>query len=267
MQLWTVKHAYSLIPAMLIALGISILLGYLLRNKDKKIKIIPIQITIAIMVVLEITKQLVNVVQKKWDGYDFPLHYSSLCLYLGTAYAFFTYNKEGKVAKFINSFFNVYLGVMFTFMVVYPEIVYPDYFVDLFFKEFTPFHSIFYHDLCVLVFFMMLCLQMMKVDFKSDVFSSLIGTLGYGIIEAIPANVFKVNFNNLYYSGVPAVNNLRLSWNESMGFFGQLLYIILYMIVMCVFVFISFWVYKFCVFITDKIIDHFHQRKLAKEAE
>lgn len=253
MELWTFKHLITLLPSMIIMLAISILVGYLLRNKSKNIKMIPIYVLIGLLILSEIGKQIFYISTNSWILYYIPLHYSSLCLFLGSAYIFYSWNKENKVARFFNSFFYTYLAVMFVFMCVYPNIVYSTDAIDGFFKDYGMFHQVFYHGLVIFIFFMMLTLNLIELHPKRDCLSLILGTLGYALIEAVVGNILKTNYNNLYYSGVGFVENIRLQLNDSLGFFGQLIYILAYTCVMLLFVFICYWAYKGIVLARDKI--------------
>ena len=60
MQLWAPEHVKTLLPTLVVMLGISVLLHVLLKHKSLRVRLIPIQIIAVILVVLEIFKQVIS---------------------------------------------------------------------------------------------------------------------------------------------------------------------------------------------------------------
>ena len=88
MQLWSMEHVKTLLPALGVFLLISILLRLWLKEKPWQVRMIPIQVVAAILVLLEIGKQAVSF-SRGYDLYHIPLHFCSLVLFTLPAFAFY----------------------------------------------------------------------------------------------------------------------------------------------------------------------------------
>ena len=98
MQLWTLDHAKTLLPAvavmLLIALGLRIWLG----KKSLKVRMIPLQIATCVLLLLEVGKQVLSL-QRGYDLYHLPFHYCSLFLFVMPVMAFY----RGKYRQQVNA--------------------------------------------------------------------------------------------------------------------------------------------------------------------
>ena len=88
MELWSSAHVKTLLPALAVMLILSIILRILLRKKDLKIRMIPVQIIAVLLLLLEVGKQAVSF-SRGYDLYHIPLHFCSLLLFTLPAMAFY----------------------------------------------------------------------------------------------------------------------------------------------------------------------------------
>ena len=95
MGLWTETHFWGVVPALIIFAGIAVLLGFLLKDKEKTKTWILRGLAIFI-IILEIAKQVTSLA-KGYNLYHLPFHYCSMFLYLLPLHAF----SFGKFKKYI----------------------------------------------------------------------------------------------------------------------------------------------------------------------
>lgn len=218
--MWSKLHLITLLPALVVFGLLAWLIGYLLRNKSEKIRMIPIQIIAIILIVLEIIKQAYCII----DGYDLyaiPLHFCSLFLYLFPAMAFY----NGKHKDSIRIWTLLSCMILFCGMLVGPTLIYGVGSLEGFATNFLSFHTVTYHNLVLFGLFLIIALRLFKTNTKRDLLTILFGYLSYGIIAGSMAQILKTNFNNFYQSNIPFVENIRLVVVENLGWFGQFLYV------------------------------------------
>ena len=87
MELWTAEHAKTLLPAVAVMILIAGILRPVLK-KDEKIRMIPIQILTCVLLVMEVGKQVLSLVQG-YDLYCLPFHFCSLFLYVMPVMSFY----------------------------------------------------------------------------------------------------------------------------------------------------------------------------------
>ncbi len=236
MELWTKQHLITLLPATIVMIGVAILLAYLFRNKDEKIKMIPIQVIAVLIVLLEIGKQVVSLV-KGYDLYHIPLHFCSLFIFFLPLFAFY----KGKGSEFISSFTVTACTMMALLFLVYPNIIYSGDNVIHFFKDYFSFHTVMFHNLVLFAFILIIALKLYKFNTKKDIISLVVGFLSYCIIAAAMAQILKTNFNNFYQCNIPpiaaVVDNIKASIGVALG---QIIYVVIVIIVNMAVAFLSY---------------------------
>ena len=75
MVLWTPQHAKTLIPAIIVMLILALVLRKCLLQKDWHKRMIPVQIIAALLILLELGKQIYSF-RVGYDLYHIPLHLS-----------------------------------------------------------------------------------------------------------------------------------------------------------------------------------------------
>ena len=151
MKLWTISHVWQLLPTLAICAILAILIGHWLKNKDEKIRMIPIQIISVVLVVLEIAKQIYGLCTG-YNLYWIPLHYCSLFVYLLPLFAFW----RGKGKGFIRGVTVACCSALMLFLLVYPELIYGEGHILAFGKDFYATHTVLFHNLVPFAFFLIL---------------------------------------------------------------------------------------------------------------
>ena len=221
--MWTKTHLITLFPSLLIYLIIAIGLRFWLINKDKKIKMIPVHIITILLIGLEITKQIKSII----NGYklnDLPLYYCSLFLYIYLALSLY----KGKHRDSITIQAVVAGLTLLGVMVIMPSIVYSEGAIKNMFHDFDDFHTVAYHNIVLLGTFIIISLKLFNFNFKNDLLITIVFYISYCVIAAPIAILLKENFNQFDHNTVTAIENIRLSLIEKLGYsWGQSIYALL----------------------------------------
>ncbi|MBR5899943.1 MAG: YwaF family protein [Clostridia bacterium] len=220
MGLWTKEHFITIIPAFIVMIIVGLLLGRLLKDKDEKVKFLPLQIISVILLALEFMKQGYNA-KGGYDLYALPFHYCSLFLYLLPLHSFY----RGKYRKAVNSATLGCLASLFLFMLVMPDIVYSANNIKECFKNFGSFHTVIFHNLVCLYFVLTLSLKLYEFNVKKDLKVMAIFLAIYVVIATILSLSLKVNFHNLYKCNLGMVEDIRLAMVGAIGFAGHMIYV------------------------------------------
>lgn len=198
--------------ALVIIVGITIILYYLLRNKNENIRRIPLIIISVILLVLELIKQIINVVEgySKWA---IPLHFCSLFLYFYPLASFF----KGKVGEFGKTMSFVCASLFILLFYINPTSIIGGSCQNIF-ADFGTFHTFTYHHLIILFYLIMLTQKLFKPD-KFCYLYAIIGLSIYALVAIPAANILDINFCNLLHSNIPFMESLR-------GMAGQVIYLI-----------------------------------------
>lgn len=236
MELWTKEHLVTLLPATIVMIGVAILLAYLMRNKDRKIKMLPIQIISVLIVGLELGKQILSLVEGYWLYY-LPLHFCSLFIFLLPVFAFY----NGKWSEQINSFTVSALAMMSLLFLVYPGIIYSGSEVVDMFSNYFSFHTVVFHNLVLFAFILIIALKLYDFKTSRDIKCLLFGFLTYCAIAAVMAQVLKTNFNNFYTCNIPGLTEVVNGIKANIGnTAGQLIYVSIVIVANIAFAFLSY---------------------------
>ena len=88
MNLWTFEHTITLIPTILIMILITFVLNFFIGDKPLKVRLLPFQVLAVILVISEIIKQVLSVIQG-YNLYYIPLHVCSLFIFLIPLFGFY----------------------------------------------------------------------------------------------------------------------------------------------------------------------------------
>lgn len=235
MGLWTLNHFYAIVPAFIIFAGIAILLGFLLKNKDEQTKLLPLRIIAVAILLLEFSKQAISI-SRGYDLYHLPFHYCSLFIYLLPLHAF----SFGKLKKCIDGITFASCASLFLFFLIVPTILYPEGAITNVANNFFDFHTVAFHHLVVLYLFVAIALKQFKLSFKRDFPIIAIILSAYVIIATILSYTLKVNFQNLRTCNLEAIEGIRLSITEAIGWFGQAIYVFLIFILTTLFGYLAY---------------------------
>ena len=205
--------SWTMVGTFVAAVLIAFLLWAILRKKDIKYRTIPLMVITAIMLILEVVKQIISI-KAGYSWWMFPMHFCSLFLYIYPLAVF----AKGKIKDFGLTMAFVCSLLMFVFFYINP--------IDIIglspehvFSDFYSFHTFIYHHLVILFLFASLLLNVYNINRRSFV-HVLIGFTIYGVVAVSLAHALNVNFCNLLTSNIPFMESLRQS-------VGQILYTII----------------------------------------
>lgn len=204
-----------IIPILIvILLFIAVVLGVLLRNKDDKIKNIPLLVITVLILLLEITKQILSIVDGSYSSWTVPLHFCSLFIYFFPIATMCKgrFQKFGQTMAFVSS---CWLLILFYFN---PTSVLGDACNNIF-GNFYNFHTIAYHHLAMLYALICISLRVPKLDKFSFLYVA-IGITAYAAVALPVAHIFSTNYCNMLESNISFMESFRIEH-------GQILYTIL----------------------------------------
>lgn len=250
MNFWTKEHALLLLPAFAIMIALSALIAHFLKDKDEKYKMIPIQIIAVILVVLEIIKQIYYIVRP--EGYDFfavPAHFCSLALFFLPIFAFY----KGEYKKQIASFTFLCCSVITVFMFICPTLEFGASHIGNYTKSIRSFHTVTFHLLACFAFFLIVALKLYDYDTKRDVklIPSWMGI--FCIISSSVSQILQTNFNNFLACSMGFGETIRLSMISSIGWVGQVIYIVIIAALNIGFSYASYWIVRGAIALAKKV--------------
>ena len=152
------------------------------------------------------------------------------------------YDKKG--SDIINAFACTVCVSLLLFLTVYPNLIYSAGNIDNFFTNYFDFHTVFFHNLVLFEFFLIIGLNLYSTNGKRYTKQVVIAAFFYAVIAAITAQVLKTNFSNFYDCNIEAVRNLVNAIKAQIGnVFGQILYVSIMVILHVGFFTVSYYVY------------------------
>ena len=222
--MWTKLHVVTIIPTFIALAIATFFIWKWLKDKDEKIKLIPIKIIAVILVVLEIVKQIESALGP--GGYplkNMPFYYCSLFLYLYPVMAFYT----GKHKNIVRNLTLCSGTALIALMLIMPNNIYSLANLQAFFTYYDSFHTVFFHNLVVFGTFIIFTLNLYDINPNRDYLYVSLFYLAYCVIVAPIANLLKTNFHYFYANTVGFVENLRQLWISTLGYFlGQTCYVL-----------------------------------------
>lgn len=220
MGLWTFMHFITIIPTF----GLLFLTAYFLRkvllDKSLEERMLPLKIVACILVSSELIKQIVSIIQG-YDLYHLPLHVCSLFIYLIPLLAFY----RGKHRDIINTLTGTCMMALFMFMIISPTLIYSENSIKNCFIDYLDFHTVFFHSLVIFAFFIMLSLNLIKINLNHLKYVVL-AAIVYVLIASTAAQLLKTNFSNFYISNVEPINQVVNNIKNVVGAsFGQFIYV------------------------------------------
>ena len=212
MELWTREHMMSLLPAFGVMLAVTMILRKLLGNKSHNIRMIPVKIIAAILVLLEIGKQAISL-SRGYDLYCLPFHYCSLFVFALPAFAFY----RGKHRETVYGVVAALCCALTLMMVAYPNLIYPAGSVRGYLKDYMNFHTVTFHNLVVLAFCLILGLRLQETREKGEGLWVILAVLIFCLVAATMAQLLRTNYANFYSCNIPVLETVRASLRQSIG--------------------------------------------------
>lgn len=227
---WTTLHAYTLIPQFIVFAVVAFILSLALKNKDLETRLLPLKICTAVLLLLEVAKQIVGIATG-YSTYWIPLHFCSLFLYIHPLACFY----KGKHREKFLVLAGVVSTCLFLFMAVYPNVIYSDDAIRSMWDyvtgrggSFFELHTVLFHGIGTFTFFLFVFQGLAKFNVKKDV---LLVVLAYGLYCLIVgplAQLIDTNFNNFVHSNAPFLEDIRLGIINSAGVvLGQIVYVLI----------------------------------------
>ena len=222
MSLWTATHARTILPALVLMLGLSLLLRRLMNNKPLKIRILPVRIITVILLLLEVGKQTISFANG-YDLYHIPLHICSLFIFVMPAMAFY----RGKYSGGVCAVATALCTAVFALVMIYPNLIYSADNIKNFFRGYMDFHTVAFHNLILLLFMLLLALDLHRP--AKGQWKAVVGfTAIYCVVASSMAHLLKTNYANFYHCNIPPLETLRLKVTQALGKVPtQLLYVLI----------------------------------------
>ncbi len=212
MQLWTKDHAITLLPTLAVILLVCAVLRITLRKKSLETRMLPLKIIGVLIVLLEIGKQCVSF-SKGYDLYHIPLHYCSLFIFMIPLMAFY----RGKYQDKVGCITAALCGAEFGLMLIYPNLIYGDWNIQLFFENYLDFHTVAVHNLIMMAFPLIVALELHTPAKKGEVKAVVIFILCFCAVSASMAHILKTNYNNFYQCNIPPLETVRQAVAGALG--------------------------------------------------
>ena len=223
MELWTLEHAKTLLPATLVMFLLALCLRLWLRKKPLPVRMIPLQISTCLLLLLEVGKQVLSI-RRGYDLYHLPFHYCSLFLYIMPFMAFY----RGKYRQQVNTAGTAICAAVFLLLMIYPNLIYSADNIRNYFAGYFDFHTVTYHNLVIFMLMQILLLDLHVPGEKREHGTIVAVMLIFCAVAAIMAHVLKTNYANFYSCNVPILETVRLAVAEAIGpLVAKLVYILI----------------------------------------
>ena len=233
MELWTYEHVISVLPGLAIMAVLAFVLRKLLIHKPQHIRMIPISVIAAILVLLEIGKQGTSLHQG-YDLYCLPFHFCSLFIFMLPLMAFY----KGKGAKTISVITTALCASVFLIMLIYPNLIYPSGSVRAYTTSYMSFHTVTFHLLVMLAAVLILALGLYEPMGKHEIKAVFWYIVIFCAVSAAMAHILKTNYANFYVCNIPVLEQVRQAIAAAVGEVpAKLFYIVVVTLVNVVFVY------------------------------
>ena len=240
MELWTKEHFWQLIPTTIVMVIIALILNKFIGKKPLKIRMIPFQVLAVILFLSEIGKQVISF-QRGYNLYHIPLHVCSLFIGLIPLMAFY----NGKHKDVVNTISCSVVVALMMFMTIYPNLIYAPGNITNFFGDYFDFHTVFFHNVVIFEFILIVVLRLHHVGEKSYAKHMMIFGAIFAIVSGSMAQILQVNFSNFYTCNVGPVNDFVNSVKDALGYaVGQTIYVVILGILHVLFFTACYYLYR-----------------------
>lgn len=241
-ELWTQEHIKLQIPVLVAIALIVVALKLLLGKRERKIRMIPVQIIVVLLILLEVGKQTVSFMSPNgYDLYCIPLHFCSLYLFALPLMAFYRGRHQAKLTAVTST---MCVGLLL-FMLIYPALIFPASDVVNMFTNYLSFHTIAFHNLVVLATVLIFVLKLNFPVEKGEKRWVVVATLLFCGAAGSMAQILKTNFANFYSCNIPPLENVRLSLQGVLGYgLSQTLYVLILTVLHVLFMLLCYGIYR-----------------------
>lgn len=239
-MLWTEEHIRTLLPALAGMLVLAVVLRLLLGKKSWEIRMLPMKILAAAIVLLEIGKQVISF-QRGYDLYHIPLHYCSLFIFMLPAFAFY----RGKGCRTVAGVTAGLCASVLALMLVYPNLIYSAWDIEHYLEDYMAFHTVSFHNIVMFAAVLTVALELHQPQSKGESKAVVLFMVGFCVISSVMAQILKTNYANFYQCNIPVFEQLRLSLQGVLGaVVTQVLYVLIVSVLTVLFTLGFYWVYR-----------------------
>ena len=221
-------------------LAIAVAMRLTLGKKSIKIRRIPFQILACLIVVLEIGKQALSLAQG-YDLYTLPFHFCSMLIFLPFIMAFY----RGKHERTVSCITTAVASATALLTTIYPDLIYSAQAVQEFTSNYFSFHTVFFHNLIILLFMLIIALELHDPAPKGETKKVQAFILCYCAVAATMAHLLKTNFNNFYTCNIAPLEAVRQSVEASLGSaVAAICYVLIVTVLDILFVTGAYWFYR-----------------------
>jgi len=240
MQLWTKEHAITVLPSLAVMLLLCWALRVTIGKKSFETRMLPMKILAVLVVLLEIGKQVTSF-SRGYDLYHIPLHYCSLFIFMLPVMAFY----RGKHMDKVGGITAALCSAEFLMMIIYPNLIFGDWNVRDYFKNFLDFHTVTVHILIMLGFLLIPALNLHTPAKKGEVKAVIIFIVCFCAVSATAAQLLETNYNNFYQCNIPPLESLRQAVEAVTGVLAAKIFYVLCVTVMDIlFTTGAYWAYR-----------------------
>lgn len=240
MELWSSAHISTLLPTSVAMLIVSAILGYVLRNKNENIRMIPFQVCAILLFLLEIGKQAVSL-SKGYDLYHLPFHYCSLLIFAPLIMGFY----KGKHIEKVRGIITSICTAVALLTLIYPCLIYSADNIRNYVSTYFDFHTVTFHSICIMLPMLILSLRLHPTSAKGTNTAISVTMIIYSIIAAAMAHILKTNYANMYQCNVPPLESVRQMVQEALGYTAaQLIYVAIVSLLQVFFTIGAYYLYR-----------------------
>lgn len=217
MIMWSKSQLKILPITYLIITALIIILVKLLKNKNPRIKTIPLAVISAVMIIGEIAKISLSIITKQFTAWQIPLHYCSMLMPW-----FFLSSVFTEKSRDIFYGLSLSMGIpAVTAFLIFPNSMLRNS-TDFLFKtaDFYHYHNFLYHIFIVLFVTLLMSLKLYKPKIK-DLKFVLIYFYIWALTAAIFSNILNESYANLLRGDFEILETIRLKC----GYFIYLLFL------------------------------------------
>ncbi len=202
---------------------ISLLLRRFLIDKPLNVRMIPFQVLSVFLVLIEIGKQVLSLIEG-YQLYYLPFHYCSLFIFVFPLQAIY----NGKHKNVIGDFSVAISATVVALMLAYPELIYSSFHIKRYFTDYISFHTVTYHNIIIFELFLIFALNIHSPKFKRSLKHIIFILVAFLVLSAIMAYTLKTNYANLYVSTITPISAIWGKVRELIGVIpAQVIYVIL----------------------------------------